>query len=98
MNISDLNKYQECIKGEKNLSQRRRVELRKLTRFISGCEDPLVRSIMIDRYIKGLSWVATAVNVGGNISDDNCRMIVTRYLKKINKRQSVLTAKIEDKK
>ena len=83
MTLEDLSGYQDCLKAEKNLHKKRRTELKKLTRFISSCSDPLVRSILIKRFIDGESWTSVAVKVGGNNTADNCRMIVSRYLEKL---------------
>lgn len=82
MTVNELQKYQECLKSEKDSHRRAQIELRKLNRFILSVKDPVVRSIIINRYIKGKTWVATAMCIGGNMTEDNCRKILTRYLMK----------------
>lgn len=56
------------------------VEYNRLTRFIAGVEDSLVRQILRFRYIDGLSWAAVAIRIGGNNTGDGCRMLVKRFL------------------
>ena len=82
MKLEDLNRYQDLVKTEKNMHKQKRAELKKLTRFISSVKDPLVRAILIKRFIDGKSWVAVANEVGGDNTPDSCRMIVVRYIEK----------------
>lgn len=85
MTVKDLGKYQGYLKDEKTAHKKAQTELKKINRFVISCKDPLVRAIIINRYIKGLTWMATAMRIGGKMTDDNCRKIVTRYMMKINK-------------
>lgn len=80
-----LNRYQKCLKAEKQMHQKSIAELKRLNRFIGSCRDPLVRCIMLNRFVKGLSWVAVAQKIGGNISADNCRMLTARYLQAVKR-------------
>ncbi len=80
--VKDLEKYQKLLKEDKAVRDKAQKELRKLNRFIISCPDPVIRSIIINRYIKGLSWTAVAMKIGGNVTDDNCRKMLTRYLMK----------------
>ena len=86
MTVKELEKYRECLKSEKESHRQAQIELRKLNRFVSSVKDPIVRSIIINRYVKGRTWVATAMNIGGNMTEDNCRKILTRYLLKHGKK------------
>jgi hypothetical protein len=82
MTVKDLEKYQDYLKDENSAHKKAQIELRKLNRFVVSCPDPVIRSIIINRYIKGLSWTAVAMRIGGNVTDDNCRKMLTRYLMK----------------
>lgn len=53
--------------------------------WIRGVDDPLVRRILILRYVEGLTWQRVAVRLGGT-SADSCRMMVSRYLSADKKR------------
>ena len=87
MTAKDLGKYKACLKEERLAHQKAKVELKRLERFVISCSDPLVRAIVINRYINGLTWTATAMKIGGNITADNCRKIVTRYLIRKNRKK-----------
>ena len=82
LKLDELEKYQNYLKAEKTARRKAVRELKRLERFIAKCRDPHVRSIIIHHYIKGLSWTATAMKVGGDVTGDNCRMMVKRYFKK----------------
>ena len=86
MKYEELSGYQDAIKKTKFYNGRAKVELRKLDKFISNCKDSLVRKIIIERYLKGYSWTATANRIGGGITADNCRMLVVRYINGRRKR------------
>lgn len=58
------------------------VEYNRLTRFIAGVEDSLMRQILRFRYIDGLSWKAVAMRIGGNNTASSVKKKVYRYLKK----------------
>ena len=86
MTINELEKYRECLKSEKESHRRAQIELKKLNRYIISVKDPVVRAIIINRYVKGKTWVATAMCIGGNMTEDNCRKILTRYIMKHGKK------------
>lgn len=86
MTVEELEKYQDYLKAKKAAERKARIELRKLSSFIANCHENVVRQIIISRYIDGLSWTATAIRVGGNNTPDTCRMMLKRYLEKINKK------------
>lgn len=48
--------------------------------FISTIEDPLLRQIIIHRFVDGKSWVKVADAIGGSATADSCRMIFNRAL------------------
>lgn len=50
--------------------------------FINSIEDPLVHLLAERRYIKGLSWNAVALSIGGNNTASGVRMNVKRYIEK----------------
>lgn len=58
------------------------VEYNRLTRFIAGVEDSLMRQILRFRYIDGLSWAAVAMRIGGNNTASSIKKKAYRYLKK----------------
>ena len=59
-------------------------ELNRLTKYIQEVEDPLIRQIMTYRYINGFNWQKTAINIGGNNSEDSLKKQLYRYLKNKN--------------
>ena len=46
--------------------------------FISTIEDPMLRQIIILRFVDGKSWFKVADAIGGNATADGCRMYFTR--------------------
>lgn len=48
--------------------------------FIMTIEDPLLRQIIILRFVDGKSWVKVADAIGGSATADSCRMIFNRAL------------------
>ena len=55
-------------------------EAEKIMDWIETIEDPMIRTIMHARYIRGKSWTAVAAAVGGGNTPDSCRMQHNRYL------------------
>lgn len=55
-------------------------EAERIMEWIGSIEDPVIQVIMHSRYIKGKSWAAVAVAVGGDNTPDGIRMIHNRYL------------------
>ena len=56
-------------------------ELNRLDRYIQSVEEPLVRQIMMYRFIRGYSWGKIALQIGGNNSIDGLKKRLYRYLK-----------------
>ncbi|MBU5627718.1 hypothetical protein KQI82_12440 [Oscillibacter sp. MSJ-2] len=56
------------------------IEYNRLNRYISGIEDPLIRSILKLRFIDGFSWLQVAMRVGGDNTADSVRKSCDRYL------------------
>ena len=56
-------------------------ELNRLNEYIQNVDDPLVKQIMIYRFIEGNSWVKVAFLIGGNNTVDRVKKRVYRYLK-----------------
>lgn len=46
--------------------------------YIAGLDNPLLRQIIILRFIDGKSWTNVAIAIGGNVTPDNCRMMFNR--------------------
>ena len=46
--------------------------------FISSLEDPLLRQIIILRFVDGKSWFKVAESIGGYATADSCRMYFNR--------------------
>lgn len=53
-----------------------------IERFVKSINDPLVQLLSEQRYIKGLSWDAVALSIGGYNTASSVRMIVKRYIEK----------------
>lgn len=51
---------------------------REVWAFVLTLDDPLLRQIIILRFIDGKSWYKVAEEVGGDVSADGCRMIFNR--------------------
>lgn len=56
-------------------------ELNRLERYIQSVDDPLIRQIIIYRFISGYSWRKIAFQIGGNNSVDSVKKRLYRYLK-----------------
>ena len=54
----------------------------KLRTYIETVPDLHVRLIMQLRFLDMMSWQETADYAGGNNSEDSCRMLVKRYLRR----------------
>lgn len=92
MTLLRLKSYRKLLKEKKDLElkgvgseAKQRVkaigrELSAITTFILGCDDFLIKHILIYRFIDGLSWDAVAARIGGGNTADNCRKLVTRYM------------------
>ena len=55
-------------------------KLGKISDFILGCSDPLIKEIMILRFTRFMSWESIAAKIGGYNSGGSCRMLVIRYV------------------
>lgn len=54
-------------------------ELNRLSEWLAGIDDPLLRRIMTLRYVKRLKWMQVAKQVGGGNTADSVRMAHNRY-------------------
>lgn len=74
-------------KEVKTLLQSRVKELKartkKTEKFITQIEDDYIRDIMQQKYILGLNWVELEISLGGGASEGSLRMMIKRYLKKV---------------
>ena len=57
-------------------------EFNRLNRYIEEVEEPLIKQIMICRFVNGYSWRKIAYIVGGNNTPDGLRIKMMRFLKK----------------
>ena len=75
----------ELVDRKNELEERRKqyAEARnKLRTYIETVPDLHVRLIMQLRFLDMMSWQETADYAGGNNSEDSCRMLVKRYLRR----------------
>ena len=56
-------------------------EVMRLTDYIEGIDDPLMRQIMQYRHVNGLGWEQVANHIGGGMTGESCRVVHWRYLK-----------------
>ena len=56
-------------------------EYTRLTHYIAGVEDSMIRQILTLRHIDGLSWAAIAMRIGGGNTPDSVRMAHDRYIR-----------------
>ncbi len=87
MNKTDLKALRYLkIKAKQTEDQEEREYLKRkigrIEKWISEVDDHLVRDIIVYRYEKGFKWAKVARLVGGDNTEDNCRMMVNRYLQK----------------
>ena len=64
--------------------RRAETEAERIERFIADVEEPVVRMLMVERYIHGRSWRAAGQRIGWR-SEDAARKTVKRYFKKAGK-------------
>lgn len=53
----------------------------QIEEYIANIDDPLVRRIMVARYIECLSWEGVARKLGGRNTSESVRKICERWLK-----------------
>ncbi|MDQ9806978.1 hypothetical protein RFX75_09195, partial [Acinetobacter baumannii] len=56
------------------------LEYAKLNAFINDITDPLLRQILLYRYVDNLKWPQIAARIGGDNTAGSVRKIVDRYL------------------
>lgn len=56
------------------------LEYAKLNAFVNNIGDPLLRQIILYRYVDGLQWRQIAARIGGRNTEDSVRNCVNRYL------------------
>ena len=49
--------------------------------YINKIDDSRIRRMMTFRFIDNLSWIRVAHKMGGNHTEDSCRMSIERFLK-----------------
>ena len=69
-------KQQQCV-----------YERNRLERYINSIPDSLTRQIFSLRFINGLSWIQTAMSIGGGNTEDGVRKRVYRYIKRTQGRK-----------
>ena len=58
------------------------LKINEIESFMNSVSDSRVRLIIRLRYINGLQWEEVARQMGGGNTEDTCRMMLDRYLKK----------------
>lgn len=61
------------------------LEYAKLNAFVNDIDDPLLRQIILYRYVDRLQWRQIAARIGGNNTEDSVRLMVNRYLNSLKK-------------
>ena len=61
--------------------ERAETEAERIERYIADVEEPVVRMLMVERYVYGRSWRAAGQRIGWR-SEDAARKTVKRYFKK----------------
>lgn len=56
------------------------LEYAKPNAFVNNIGDPLLRQIILYRYVDGLQWRQIAARIGGRNTEDSVRNCVNRYL------------------
>lgn len=77
-------KLVDLEKKLRNTKVKRLRQIERIFNWISDIEDPLIKSIIVDRYVNANSWVVIAVK--RNITPDAARMIATRFIYKSSKK------------
>lgn len=77
--------------GAGGVDEKRRLKevnrrLSAISDYILGCSDPLIRELMLHKFIELKSWEEVAMCVGGYNSSGSCRMLVMRYIGRENKK------------
>ncbi len=90
--IKELEKRLPGLSGEDRAFVEQQIQKQKLKRiqclkmheqidsFIENVSDSLVRQVLFERYIRGKTWTAVAMAVGGGNTSDSVRKIAERYL------------------
>lgn len=52
----------------------------KLNAFVNSIQDPLIRQIVLYKFVDNLQWSQIAARIGGNNSEEGLRSALTRYL------------------
>ena len=58
------------------------LKINEIESFMNSVSNSRVRLIIRLRYINGLQWEEVARQMGGGNTEDTCRMMLDRYLKK----------------
>ena len=78
----DWCKHAQCDEDELSEYKRLEKKIARIEKWIDEIDDPLVKDIIVYRFVKGFRWAKVAYLVGGDNTEDGVRMIVTRYLRK----------------
>lgn len=73
---------EEILQTIRMMQRRAARMLQEIAAFIKEIEDPLVRTIVYGRYIKGMTWNQLADMIGGKNTGDNLRMLHNRYFRR----------------
>ena len=58
------------------------IERKRIDKWISGIQDPLVYMVLYSRYVDGLSWNKIALKIGGGNTEQSVRHLARRYVEK----------------
>ena len=83
---------QQSLANGGGVEERRKLKevnrkLGRISSFILGCNDPLIKELLILRFTRFLSWEEIARRIGGYNSAGSCRMLVIRYINRENKKK-----------
>lgn len=75
--LIEIAELEETIKEEMQACQD---EQNKLMRWIENIDDPMIRDIIFLRYVMDQTWLQVAINIGGDNTEDNVRMMASRFI------------------
>ena len=70
----------DTIMQIRELEERISIERDEVWKYISSLDDPLMRQIIILRFIDGKSWFKVSEKIGGDTTDESCRKAFERFL------------------
>ena len=71
---------EKIISRIERLVEQQKQEAEKIMEWIQSIDDPMIQVIMHARYIRGMSWTAVSMVIGGGNTPENIRQVHWRYL------------------